>query len=200
MGILLFHALDYGLCDDEERSLSKPLELLIERLTSANELARRARRRQRRRRLKAKRARTDSERFDSIGTVEAEEDEEDEGDDDDDDVDDEDEDVGVNTDEGIEDCHEHEECPRGSALVNVDQVMQVRQSCHSPSFPGHRLGGRSDICATQPPEQMFPMHVSISALALLVRVQFNYSAMHLRRCLGLPVVVVVVVIVLRHQD
>ncbi|XP_075676617.1 protein spire homolog 1-like isoform X2 [Dermatophagoides pteronyssinus] len=39
LGIVLFHALDYGLCDDEERTLSKPLELLIERLTTAHELA-----------------------------------------------------------------------------------------------------------------------------------------------------------------
>lgn len=124
LGILLFHALDYGLCDDEERSLSKPLELLIERLTSANELARRARRRQRRRRLKAKRARTDSERFDSIGTEEAEEDDEDEDDEDDEDEE-HDEDVGGNTDEGIEDCHEHEECHSRLQLVNFDQVMQV---------------------------------------------------------------------------
>jgi hypothetical protein len=36
LGVVLFHALDYGLCEDEERSLSKPLELLIEKLTSAH--------------------------------------------------------------------------------------------------------------------------------------------------------------------
>ncbi|KPL97741.1 hypothetical protein QR98_0003020 [Sarcoptes scabiei] len=39
LGIVLFHALDYGLCDDEERALSKPLELLIESLTTAHERA-----------------------------------------------------------------------------------------------------------------------------------------------------------------
>ncbi|KAH7642590.1 hypothetical protein HUG17_5637 [Dermatophagoides farinae] len=47
LGIVLFHALDYGLCDDEERTLSKPLELLIERLTTAHELATNSRRLQR---------------------------------------------------------------------------------------------------------------------------------------------------------
>jgi hypothetical protein len=35
LGVVLFRALDYGLRDDEERSLSAPLEALIDRLTGA---------------------------------------------------------------------------------------------------------------------------------------------------------------------
>lgn len=34
LGVVLFHALDYGLNEDKERSLSKPLERLIEKLTT----------------------------------------------------------------------------------------------------------------------------------------------------------------------
>ncbi|XP_067140574.1 protein spire homolog 1-like isoform X2 [Centruroides vittatus] len=36
LGITLFHALDFGLCEEEERSLSPSLELLIDRMTSAD--------------------------------------------------------------------------------------------------------------------------------------------------------------------
>ncbi|XP_076325177.1 protein spire homolog 1-like isoform X2 [Tachypleus tridentatus] len=36
LGLVLFHALDYGLCEDEERNLSQSLEILIDRMTSAD--------------------------------------------------------------------------------------------------------------------------------------------------------------------
>jgi spire-like protein len=36
LGVVLFHALDYGLPENEERSLEPSLEILIERLTSAD--------------------------------------------------------------------------------------------------------------------------------------------------------------------
>lgn len=125
LGIVLFHALDYGLCDDEERTLSKPLELLIERLTTAEELARRQR--------KCRQgARTNSDQLHSIGSLY----EDDNGDDEEDD--DEDEDECANADEGIErDCHEYND-PQSTSLqllqlVNFDQVMQVGLCKHFPT-------------------------------------------------------------------
>ncbi|XP_022254835.1 protein spire homolog 1-like [Limulus polyphemus] len=36
LGLVIFRALDYGLCEDEERNLSQNLEILIDRMTSAD--------------------------------------------------------------------------------------------------------------------------------------------------------------------
>ncbi|XP_022237370.1 protein spire homolog 1-like [Limulus polyphemus] len=36
LGLVIFHALDYGLCEDEDRNLSQSLEILIDRMTSAD--------------------------------------------------------------------------------------------------------------------------------------------------------------------
>ncbi len=120
LGIVLFHALDYGLCEDEERSLGKPLELLIERLTSAHEIARR------RQRKKSRSSNHEAHHQDmhSLGSFY------DDDHLDDDEVDEEDEDECANADEGIErDCHEDGDSPSSSAqtsqLVDFDHILQV---------------------------------------------------------------------------
>lgn len=122
LGIVLFHALDYGLCEDEERSLGKPLELLIERLTSAHEIARR------RRRKKSRSSNHEAhhhQEMHSLGSFY-----DDDHLDDDDEVDEEDEDECANADEGIErDCHEEGDSPRSAAqssqMVDFDCILQV---------------------------------------------------------------------------
>ncbi|KAH9394729.1 actin binding, partial [Tyrophagus putrescentiae] len=120
LGIVLFHALDYGLCEDEERSLGKPLELLIERLTSAHEIARR------RQRKKSRSSNHEAHHQDmhSLGSFY------DDDHLDDDEVDEEDEDECANADEGIErDCHEDGDSPSSSAqtsqLVDFDHILQM---------------------------------------------------------------------------
>lgn len=123
LGIVLFHALDYGLCEDDERPLSKPLELLIQRLTSAHEIARRQKRAHQQQQARSSRSQSQNQEMHSLGSFY-----------DDDHLDDEDADEDeydecANADEGIErDCHD--ETPRSSAqsnshLVNFDQVLQV---------------------------------------------------------------------------
>lgn len=111
LGIVLFHALDFGLCDDEERTLSKPLELLIQKLTTAEDSARRYRRTNRR-------VHANSESMqNSIGSLQGDELVDDEEDDD--------EDECANADEGIErDCHEFGDV-RSHQLVDMEQVLQV---------------------------------------------------------------------------
>lgn len=119
LGIVLFHALDYGLCEDEERSLGKPLELLIERLTSAHEIARR-----RRKKSRSSNHEAHHQDMHSLGSFY------DDDHLDDDEVDEEDEDECANADEGIErDCHEEGDSPRSSAqncqMVDFDCILQV---------------------------------------------------------------------------
>lgn len=115
LGIVLFHALDYGLCEDEERSLGKPLELLIERLTSAHEIARRQRKKSR----SSNHHEAHHQDMHSLGSF---------YDDDPLDDDDEDEEDECANDEGI-DCHEDGDSPGSSAqtcqLVDFDHILQV---------------------------------------------------------------------------
>ena len=114
LGIVLFHALDFGMDEDEERTLSKPLELLIERLTSADLRARRRRKRLHRANLHSIQAQNHQEMhsLNSFGETPSSDDEHDD-DDNDDDLDDNDFDDNIDdelgNDEGIEDCHEFSE-------------------------------------------------------------------------------------------
>jgi len=121
LGIVLFHALDYGLCEDEERTLSKPLELLIEKLTTANETSGRSKKRQR---TSSTCDQSQHQEMHSLGSFYEEDHiEEDEVEDDDD------YECG-NADEGIErDCHEYGDPSKHSQVINFGQVIQVRANC-----------------------------------------------------------------------
>ena len=117
LGIVLFHALDFGLCDDEERTLSKPLELLIEMLTSAHQLdgGRNKRRHITRSTVDSK---SQNQEMHSLSSFY------------DDHVEDEEDEDECTNDEGIErDCHDYSDQPNSSIVncdsVNFDQVIQV---------------------------------------------------------------------------
>ena len=145
LGIVLFHALDFGMDEDEERTLSKPLELLIERLTSADIRARRRRKRLQRYRMSQGSNQQELNSLNSFGDDFDDNDETDETDDGmEDDDSDEDNDDELGNDEGIEDCHEFGEqfnslqstststtgtipgLQRDLYLADFDVILQVR--------------------------------------------------------------------------
>ena len=149
LGIVLFRALDYGLCDDEERTLSKPLELLIERLTTAHEFSGKNRTNRHRIGRHHQHHRTSTnhhhhhhhyqEMMHSLGSFYDDDHPEDYEDDDDnvpgsvndDEQEDDDDDECANADdEGIErDCHEYQSSLSSNIADCNSQLEQVIQVC-----------------------------------------------------------------------
>ena len=130
LGIVLFHALDFGMDEDEERTLSKPLELLIERLTSADLRARRRRKRLHRYRTSQGTHQQDMNSLNSLGEDDDDNDDDEHDDGLDDDEFDDDNDDELGNDEGIEDCHEFSE------QFNSLQSTSTSTGADSGTIPG----------------------------------------------------------------